>query len=43
MVAGWIKDGAIGTLREIHNWSSRPMWPQYPTLPTDTPPVPAGF
>jgi hypothetical protein len=21
----------------------RPMWPQYPTLPTDTPPVPAGF
>ena len=38
-----IKSGAIGTLREIHNWSMRPMWPQYPTLPTDTPPVPAGF
>jgi Oxidoreductase family, C-terminal alpha/beta domain/Oxidoreductase family, NAD-binding Rossmann fold len=38
-----IKGGAIGTLREIHNWSMRPMWPQYPTLPTDTPPVPAGF
>ena len=38
-----IKNGAIGTLREIHNWSMRPMWPQYPTLPTDTPPVPAGF
>ena len=38
-----IKDGAIGTLREIHNWSMRPMWPQFPTLPTDTPPVPAGF
>ena len=31
-----IKDGAIGTLREIHNWSSRPMWPQYATIPTDT-------
>jgi len=30
-------------LREIHNWSNRPMWPQYPTLPTDTPPVPEGF
>ena len=39
----WIDDGAIGTLREIHNWSNRPVWPQYPTLPTDTPPVPEGF
>ena len=38
-----IKNGAIGTLREIHNWSMRPMWPQFPTIPTDTPPVPAGF
>lgn len=38
-----IKNGAIGTLREIHNWSSRPMWPQYATLPADTPPVPKDF
>jgi len=38
-----IKNGAIGTLREIHNWSLRPMWPQFPTLPTDSPPIPAGF
>ena len=38
-----IKNGAIGTLREIHNWSMRPMWPQFATLPSDTPPVPAGF
>jgi hypothetical protein len=38
-----IKNGAIGTLRKIHNWSMRPMWPQFATLPTDTPPVPAGF
>jgi predicted dehydrogenase len=38
-----IKNGAIGTLREIHNWSMRPMWPQFPTLPKDTPAVPAGF
>jgi hypothetical protein len=38
-----IKNGAIGTLREIHNWSMRPMWPQFPTKPTDAPPVPAGF
>ena len=39
----WIDDGAIGKLREIHNWSNRPMWPQYPKIPTDTPPVPEGF
>ncbi len=38
-----IANGAIGTLREIHNWSSRPMWPQFATLPADTPPVPEGF
>ena len=42
-IKGWIDDGAIGTLREIHNWSNRPVWPQYPTIPTDCPPVPAGF
>jgi Oxidoreductase family, C-terminal alpha/beta domain/Oxidoreductase family, NAD-binding Rossmann fold len=43
MVAGWIRNGAIGTLREIHNWSNRPVWPQYATIPTDTPPVPKDF
>jgi predicted dehydrogenase len=39
----WINDGVIGTLREVHNWSARPFWPQYPTVPTDTPPVPKDF
>jgi len=39
----WIKNGAIGTLREIHNWSNRPVWPQWTANPTDTPPVPDGF
>jgi len=43
LVADWIRGGAIGTLRQIHNWSNRPVWPQYTTLPTDTPPVPQGF
>ncbi|NUM52723.1 MAG: Gfo/Idh/MocA family oxidoreductase [Candidatus Hydrogenedentes bacterium] len=42
-VLDMIRNGAIGTLREIHNWSSRPMWPQFATVPADTPPVPAGF
>ncbi len=43
LVKAWIDDGAIGTLREIHNWTNRPMWPQYQELPTDEPPIPEGF
>jgi hypothetical protein len=42
-VMAWVKDGSIGTLREVHNWTNRPVWPQYATLPKETPPVPAGF
>jgi hypothetical protein len=42
-VKKWIAEGAIGTLKEIHNWSYRPVWPQWTTLPADTPPVPKGF
>jgi len=42
-VMGWLHDGSIGTLREVHNWSARPMWPQYPLVPKDRPPVPDGF
>ncbi len=38
-----IDDGMIGTLKEIHNWSNRPVWPQWQENPTDTPPIPAGF
>jgi len=38
-----IRNGAIGYLREIHNWSVRPMWPQFARIPADTPPVPPGF
>ena len=42
-VMSWINKGEIGTLKEVHNWSNRPVWPQYPTLPTDTPAIPKGF
>ena len=42
-VMQWINGGAIGTLKEVHNWTNRPVWPQYPTLPADTPPVPKGL
>lgn len=39
----WINSGAIGTLKEIHNWSFRPVWPQYAKIPADTPKLPEGF
>lgn len=42
-VMAWINAGAIGNLTEVHNWTNRPVWPQYPELPTDKPPVPDGF
>ena len=42
-VKQWIKNGMIGNLKEIHNWSNRPVWPQWTTNPTDTVPVPEGF
>jgi hypothetical protein len=28
MLAHWITMGVIGHVREVHNWSSRPFWPQ---------------
>ena len=43
LVKKWIQDGWIGNLREIHNWSNRPVWPQWTSNPTDTPPIPDGF
>lgn len=39
----WINSGSIGELKEIHNWSFRPVWPQYAKIPEDTPKVPEGF
>src|SRR5882672_1651922 len=42
-IKAWLDEGVIGTLREIHNWSNRPMWPQYPTIPAETPAIPEGF
>ena len=42
-IAGMINEGVIGNLREIHNWSNRPVWPQYEEIPTERPPVPKGF
>ncbi|PGH40819.1 MAG: oxidoreductase [Candidatus Nephrothrix sp. EaCA] len=41
-VMSWIKSGEIGTLKEVHNWTNRPVWPQFPTLP-EAAPIPDGF
>jgi predicted dehydrogenase len=43
-IAEWINSGVIGQVREVHNWSSRPFWPQGMTeRPSETPRVPDGF
>ncbi|MGI9531686.1 Gfo/Idh/MocA family oxidoreductase [Lutimonas sp.] len=42
-VMEWIRNGAIGELEEVHNWSFRPVWPQYAKKPTDSPKLPEGF
>lgn len=43
LILSWIKDGVIGELKEIHNWSYRPVWQQWTKRPIDTPPIPQGF
>ncbi|MCY3017857.1 MAG: Gfo/Idh/MocA family oxidoreductase [Planctomycetota bacterium] len=43
-ICEWLAAGAIGSVREVHNWSTRPFWPQGMTeRPTGTPPIPDGF
>jgi predicted dehydrogenase len=39
----WIWDGAIGPVREVINWSSRPFWPQGIERPKEAQPVPEGL
>ena len=43
IVCEWIADGAIGSVREVHVWSDRPIWPQGLDRPKDTPPIPKGI
>ncbi|RJP18897.1 MAG: gfo/Idh/MocA family oxidoreductase [Candidatus Omnitrophota bacterium] len=40
----WIWSGAIGPVREVHNWSSRPFWPQGMTaFPPEQVAIPKGL
>jgi len=43
LLSDWIADGAIGHVREVHNWSSRPFWPQGIERPKEAQPVPDGL
>ncbi|MBV9622771.1 MAG: Gfo/Idh/MocA family oxidoreductase [Acidobacteria bacterium] len=41
LLCEWIWDGAIGPVRQVVNWSSRPFWMQAVERPKDAEPVPA--
>jgi predicted dehydrogenase len=43
LLCEWIWDGAIGPVREVHNWSSRPFWPQGVERPKESQSVPEGL
>jgi hypothetical protein len=44
LLESWIKCGEIGTIREVHNWTNRPFWPQgMQEYHKAGPPVPDGF
>jgi predicted dehydrogenase len=43
LLCEWIWDGAIGPVREVVNWSSRPYWPQGIERPKERQSVPDGL
>lgn len=43
LLTEWAAAGAIGQVREVHNWSQRPYWPQGINRPKKPNPVPEGF
>ena len=43
LLCEWIWDGAIGPVREVANWSSRPYWPQGLERPKESEAVPEGL
>lgn len=42
-IRDWIRAGAIGQVREVHNWSMRPVWPQGWLDWMEEQPVPDGL
>lgn len=43
LLCEWIWAGAIGPVRDVLNWSSRPFWPQAIERPKEAEPVPDGL
>jgi predicted dehydrogenase len=43
LLCEWIGDGAIGAVRQVVNWSTRPFWPQGLERPQGSQPVPEGL
>lgn len=42
-IKAWMDDGLIGDLKEIHNWSYRPVWQQWTKRPEGSETIPKGF
>ncbi|MFN0085807.1 MAG: Gfo/Idh/MocA family protein [Blastocatellia bacterium] len=42
-IADWLAEDAIGRVREVHNWSSRPYWPQGVERPKEAMEVPRNL
>ncbi len=42
-IKAWMDEGLIGELKEIHNWSYRPVWQQWTKRPESAMPIPDGF
>ncbi len=43
LLTEWVAAGVIGQVREVHNWSQRPYWPQGIARPKQAQPVPDGL
>ena len=39
----WVRDGAIGDIREVHVWAGENRIPEFTERPRETPPVPEGL
>jgi len=43
LLCEWIWDGAIGDIKEVHNWSNRPFWPQGHDRPEEHESIPSNL
>ncbi|HSW01703.1 MAG TPA: Gfo/Idh/MocA family oxidoreductase [Sedimentisphaerales bacterium] len=43
LICEWIWDGAIGTVRQVHAWTTHAVWPQGMHRPKEMPAVPEGL